>query len=72
MSEIWGAHPTMNTWAAPLQPVGLQGSNGSSSVAMILNGVAFALGAQTILPVVIKEVAEVNDAGVTRIQIFLA
>ena len=72
ISEIWGAHATMNTWAAPLQPVGLQGSNGSSNVAMILSGVAVTLGAQTILPIVIKEVAEVNDAGVTRVQIFLA
>jgi len=69
--EIWDAHATMNTWAAPLQPVGLQGSNGSSDIAMILNGVAFMLGAQTLLPVVTKEIAEVNDAGVARIQAFL-
>ena len=70
--ETWDARATMNTWAAPLQPVGLQGSNGASDTAMILNGVAFMLGGQTLLPAVIKEIAEVNDSGVTRVQAFLA
>ena len=72
VGETWNAHATMNTWAAPFQPVGLQGSNGASDTAMILNGVAFMLGGQTLLPVVIKEIAEVNDSGVTRVQAFLA
>ena len=50
----------------------MQGGNGPAGAAMLLNGASYALARQTILPVVIKEVAEVNDAGVTRICLFLA
>jgi hypothetical protein len=72
VQETWNAHATMNTWAAPLQPVGLQGASGASDTAMILNGIAYMLHGQTLLPVVVKEIAEVNDSGVTRVSLFLA
>jgi hypothetical protein len=72
VAETWNAHATMNTWAAPMQPVGLQGANGASDTAMILNGIAYMLHGQVLLPVVVKEIAEVNDSGVTRVSLFLA